>query len=80
MLDGTSVLWMVRILTWDGHRGAYGQPYHWLLIYSVYRNDIDTVGVRAGCTFTGFSRSGYGGTSISISAALTERYWDQYSP
>merc|ERR1719431_401085 len=38
------------------------------------RNDIDTVGVRAGCTFTGFSKSSYGGTSVTISAALTERW------
>ena len=39
----------------------------------VFSNDIDTVGVRAGCTLTGFSEDGYTGDSISISAGITER-------
>jgi len=37
-------------------------------------NDIDTVGVKAGCTLTGFSEDGYTGDSISISAGITERW------
>jgi len=39
-----------------------------------YRNDIDTVGVKAGCTFTGFSGSSFDGTKMSISAVLVEKW------
>lgn len=38
------------------------------------RNDIDTVGVKAGCTFTGFSDSSFDGIKMSISAMLTEKW------
>jgi len=42
--------------------------FKWMGLYYAYRNDIETVGVRAGCTFTGFSDSSYNGERISISA------------
>eukprot|EP00092_Neocalanus_flemingeri_P065792 GFUD01080070.1.p1 GENE.GFUD01080070.1~~GFUD01080070.1.p1 ORF type:complete len:626 (+),score=105.07 GFUD01080070.1:130-1878(+) len=39
-----------------------------------YRNDIDTVGVREGCTFTGYSSSSFDGKSMSISAGHVEKW------
>ena len=43
-------------------------------VFKIYlRNDIDTVGVKAGCTFTGFSGSSFDGTKMSISAVLVEK-------
>eukprot|EP00092_Neocalanus_flemingeri_P021110 GFUD01022872.1.p1 GENE.GFUD01022872.1~~GFUD01022872.1.p1 ORF type:complete len:368 (+),score=71.39 GFUD01022872.1:55-1104(+) len=39
-----------------------------------YRNDIDTVGVRSGCTFTGFSGSSFDGSRFSLTAGLTDRW------
>jgi len=41
--------------------------FKWMGLYYAYRNDIETIGVRAGCTFTGFSDSSYNGERISIS-------------
>jgi len=39
-----------------------------------YRNDIDMVGVRAGCTFTGFSGSRFNGNSVTVHAM----HWDHW--
>ena len=38
------------------------------------RNDMDVVGVRAGCTFTGFSGSAFNGNSVMVRAEL----WDHW--
>eukprot|EP00092_Neocalanus_flemingeri_P047974 GFUD01054574.1.p1 GENE.GFUD01054574.1~~GFUD01054574.1.p1 ORF type:complete len:650 (+),score=133.34 GFUD01054574.1:3-1952(+) len=43
-------------------------------LYLTYRNDIDTIGVKAGCTFTGFSGSSFDGVQKSISAGVTEKW------
>ena len=37
------------------------------------RNDMDTVGIRAGCTFTGYSDSKFNGNRIDIKAGLYDR-------
>jgi len=39
-----------------------------------YRNDMDVVGVRAGCTFTGFSGSAFNGNSVMVRA----EQWDHW--
>jgi len=39
-----------------------------------YRNDMDTVGVRAGCTFTGFSGSHYNGNSVMVRGEQWDRW------
>ena len=38
------------------------------------RNDMDVVGVRAGCTFTGFSGSAFNGNSVMVRA----EQWDHW--
>jgi len=42
--------------------------------YWKYRNDMDTVGVKAGCTFTGFSDSSFNGNSVVLRA----EQWDKW--
>jgi len=39
-----------------------------------YRNDADVVGVRHGCTFTGFTGGSFDGDSFSLSAGDTDRW------
>merc|ERR1719158_1006778 len=39
-----------------------------------YRNDMDVVGVRAGCIFTGFSGSAFNGNSVVVSAEQWDRW------
>jgi len=43
--------------------------------YYKYRNDIDLVGVRAGCTFTGFTGSKFNGESGQIRGGKTADNW-----
>ena len=38
-----------------------------------FRNDADVVGVRHGCTFTGFTGGSFDGDSFSLSAGNTDR-------
>ena len=40
-----------------------------------YRNDIDTIGVRFGCTFTGFTSTEFSGNKMIITADSTDRYF-----
>ena len=40
----------------------------------LFRNDMDVVGVRAGCIFTGFSGSAFNGNSVVVSA----EQWDKW--
>ena len=44
------------------------------IIMVLIRNDMDTVGVRAGCTFTGFSGSAFNGNSVMVRA----EQWDHW--
>ena len=37
------------------------------------RNDMDTVGVRAGCTLTAYSDSSFNGDRVDIKAATHDR-------
>jgi len=39
-----------------------------------YRNDIDTIGVRFGCTFTGFTSTEFSGNKMIITADSTDRW------
>ena len=45
-----------------------------IIIIVLIRNDMDVVGVRAGCTFTGFSGSAFNGNSVMVRAEL----WDHW--
>merc|ERR1712032_1332420 len=38
--------------------------FRWFAATYSYRNDIDVIGVRAGCTFTGYSDSSFNGQRI----------------
>jgi len=42
--------------------------------YWKYRNDMDTIGVRSGCTFTGYSDSSYNGNSVTIRGEQWDRW------
>merc|ERR1712002_202485 len=48
----------------------------WDPVWSWYRNDIEQVSVRAGCTFTGFDDSSYNGRSFTIRAGNSDRHVD----
>merc|ERR1712106_64327 len=48
--------------------------FRWFTSYFTYRNDMDTIGVRAGCTFTGYSDSSYNGNRIDIKADSYDRW------
>jgi len=48
----------------------------WDPVYSWYRNDIEQVSVRAGCSFTGFDDSSYNGESFTIRAGSSDRHVD----
>jgi len=39
-----------------------------------YRNDIDTIGLRNGCTFTGFTGSSFDGNQMVLTAGVTDRW------
>ena len=39
----------------------------------LFRNDMDTVGVRAGCTLTAYSDSSFNGDRIDIKATTIDR-------
>lgn len=43
--------------------------------YWKYRNDIDLIGVKAGCTLTGFSDTNYSGKRGTFRADATDRWW-----
>jgi len=43
--------------------------------YWKYRNDIDLIGVRAGCTLTAFSDTGYSGKRGTFRAEANDRWW-----
>ena len=44
-----------------------------LIIIIIVRNDIDVIGVRAGCTFTGYSDSSFNGQRMTIRAEGYDR-------
>ena len=39
-----------------------------------YRNDADVLGLRNGCTFTGFSSTNYQGEKVTITAGTIDRW------
>jgi len=39
-----------------------------------YRNDIDTIGVRNGCTFTGFTGSSFDGNQMVVTAGTMDKW------
>ena len=43
------------------------------VIIITIRNDIDVIGVRAGCTFTGYSDSSFNGQRMTIRAEGYDR-------
>lgn len=48
--------------------------FKWMSAYYAYRNDIETIGVRSGCTLTAFSDSSFNGDRISIPATEYDRW------
>eukprot|EP00092_Neocalanus_flemingeri_P106556 GFUD01136724.1.p1 GENE.GFUD01136724.1~~GFUD01136724.1.p1 ORF type:complete len:712 (-),score=170.30 GFUD01136724.1:71-2206(-) len=48
--------------------------FRWFTSYYTYRNDMDTIGIRAGCTFTGYSDSSFNGNRIDIKADSYDRW------
>ena len=75
MLAGIRILQMG--LSWIS-AGPTGQLWstfmYWQVVHcNAFRNDIDTVGVKAGCTLTGFSDSSFSGKKMSISAVHVEK-------
>ena len=56
---------------------------HYISNIVFFRNDIDLVGVRAGCTFTGFTGSKLDGESGVIRGGQTTDTWvvlERYLP
>ena len=43
-------------------------------VTNILRNDMDVVGVRAGCTFTGFSGSAFDGNSVTVRAEQSDHW------
>jgi len=39
-----------------------------------YRNDIDTIGVASGCTFTGFTGSSFDGDQMVVTAGIADKW------
>ena len=69
-----------RRARWD--RGSDSKNFHfafqmmfkwWHPINFFYRNDIESVVVRAGCSFTGFDDSSLNGGSFTIRAGNSDR-------
>merc|ERR1711970_1633772 len=48
--------------------------FKWMSQYYAYRNDIETIGVKAGCTLTAFSDSSFNGERVSIPATNFDRW------
>ena len=53
--------------------GAISFPY--FSSYWKYRNDIDLIGVKAGCTLTGFSDTGFSGNRGTFRADASDQWW-----
>ncbi|XP_023330804.1 uncharacterized protein LOC111703160 isoform X2 [Eurytemora carolleeae] len=50
------------------------QFHWWSPVWYWYRNDIESVSVRAGCTLTGFDDSSFNGQSATIRAGTKDRF------
>merc|ERR1712179_169350 len=48
--------------------------FRWFTSTYTYRNDIDVIGVRAGCVFTGYSDSSYNGNRMTLRADMSDRW------
>ena len=53
--------------------GAISFPY--FSSYWKYRNDIDLIGVKAGCTLTAFSSTGFSGQRGTLRADARDQWW-----
>ena len=42
--------------------------------HKIVRNDMDLIGVRAGCTFTGFAGNGFTGNRATVRAEQWDRW------
>jgi len=49
--------------------------FRWFTSYWSYRNDMDTIGIRAGCTIVLYSDSSFNGNSVRIDAYDTNDRW-----
>jgi len=50
------------------------QRFKFFSSFYTYRNDIDTVGVRAGCILTAFEDSSFNGDQVTVRAGSTDRW------
>merc|ERR1712059_248360 len=50
--------------------------FRWFTSTYKYRNDIDTIGVRAGCVFTGYSDSSFNGNRMTLRAPQNTDRWE----
>ena len=55
------------------NEGGINFPY--FSSYWKYRNDIDVLGVKAGCAITAFSNTGFTGKSETFRAELIDQWW-----
>ena len=63
-----SMLSMLSMLLFFIFRNFYYFSSDWK-----YRNDIDTIGLRYGCTFTGFTSTGFTGNKMTLTAGPIDR-------
>jgi len=66
--DGRCTGWKLEIPVGEQMFKWWDPVWYW------YRNDIETVSVRAGCSFTGFDDSSYNGNSFTIRAGTADRH------
>ena len=45
----------------------------WHGIHLSFRNDVDVIGLKNGCTFTGFSGSSFDGNKMTFTAGVKDR-------
>merc|ERR1712180_38404 len=65
--DGNCQGWELEIPVGEIQFNWYNPVYYW------YRNDIEQVTVRAGCSFTGYDDSSYNGGHFVLTAGSTDR-------
>jgi len=58
-----------KLVLEEGQRNFF----YWSSDYG-YRNDMDLIGVRAGCTFTGFAGNGFTGSRATVRAEQWDRW------
>ena len=85
--DQVTSLWGHFLVDWLGLGAYYKHPFsafnpstinHKDTIKILERNDADVVGVRNGCSFTGWTGSGFDEDSFTLNAGVTDRW--KWSP